>query len=290
MKIAFIGLGNMGVPMAGNVIKQGFSVTVYNRTSSKTELLKEQGAAVAGTPREAVTGADVLVTMLSDDAAVSEISEKAIPYMKSGSVHLSMSTISPATVHQLQPLHKRHNIVYLASPVMGRPAAAASRSLYILLSGEMAAKQKVQPVLEAMGQRMFDFGEIPSAANHVKILMNMMIFVTVEMLSEIMIYAEKQQVGKSALLETMLNTLFGAPVTKTYGSLILEEKDNTNGFAMRLADKDIRLVQENASLAGMQLPLADLIHRHFQEAMKSGFENKDVSLLIQHLRNELVKK
>lgn len=287
MKIGFIGLGKMGAPIATNLLQTGFPLKVYNRSPHKANALKENGASAANSAEDAAVDVDIVITMLSDDTAVKEISEKIIPVMKPGSIHLSMSTISPSMVDLLQPLHGKYNIHYLASPVMGRPPAAASRSLYILLSGNNDAKKKAEPVLKIISQRVFDFGEQPSAGHSVKLALNMMIFTILELLSEVFLFAEKRGINKNAVTDTLNNTMFAAPVFRTYTSLLLQEEDVPNGFTLQLANKDLRLLRETASGSGINLPLADLIADHFEDAIASGKGEKDISSLIGHLRKSL---
>lgn len=287
MKIGFIGLGKMGTPIATNLVQTGFSLKAYNRTATKANTLKDMGALVTDSPEDAARDVDMVITMLSDDAAVKEVSEKMIPAMKPGSIHLSMSTISPSTVELLHPLHDKHRVHYLASPVMGRPPAAASRSLYVLLSGNSDAKKTAEPVLKIISQRVFDFGEQPTTGHAVKLGLNMMIFTILELLSEVFLFAEKKGIDKSALTETLNNTMFAAPVFKTYGSLLLQEQDVPDGFTLKLANKDLRLLRESAAVSGVKLPLADLIATHFDDAISSGRGEKDISAMIGHLRSKL---
>jgi 3-hydroxyisobutyrate dehydrogenase-like beta-hydroxyacid dehydrogenase len=150
MTIAFIGLGNMGFPMAKNLVDAGFIVKAYNRSPEKTEALQKLGAQGFADAAEAVRNADIIITMLSNDAAVKEVCEKIFSAMKPGVIHLSMSTISPATSTELLALHKKNNAEYLSSPVMGRPPAAEAKQLYILLSGSRDAREVVVPVLSAL--------------------------------------------------------------------------------------------------------------------------------------------
>jgi 3-hydroxyisobutyrate dehydrogenase-like beta-hydroxyacid dehydrogenase len=285
MVVAFIGLGNMGLPMAKNLVKAGFVVQGYNRSRERRDLL--EGAKLFAKAEDAVKGADVVITMLSDDDAVREVQSAVMPAMKPGSIHLSMSTIAPATATELAEKCKTKGITYLSSPVMGRPPAAEAKQLFILLSGNASSRERVQPLLMAMGQRVFDFGEEVSAANTVKLAMNYMIFTTIGMLSEVMLVAEKTGIDKQALFNTMTSTIFGSPVINVYGSLILQEKDNPNGFATRLASKDLRLMQETAAGRKLQLPLGEVIQQHFREIISNNEGNKDVSLLIAHLRSSL---
>jgi 3-hydroxyisobutyrate dehydrogenase-like beta-hydroxyacid dehydrogenase len=289
MLITFIGLGSMGLPMATNIIKAGFPVHAYNRSLSKAKPLETLGAKVFGNVEEAVHESDIVVTMLSDDDAVQEICTKLIGAMKQGSVHISMSTIGPATASQLAETFRANELHYLSAPVLGRPPAAEAKLLYILTSGDESAKEKAHPVLEAISQRIFDYGVNPAAANTVKLMMNYMIFVVTQMLSEVMLMAEKSGIDKHLLLDTMLSTIFGAPVIKIYGGLVVQEQDNPNGFKTSLASKDLRLAQEAAAMYNTSLPLGETIQKHFKEIIANQGGDKDVSLLIKHLRSLIAK-
>ncbi len=284
MIIAFIGLGNMGLPMAANIVKAGFVVHAFNRSVSKAKSLESPGVKIFNVVEDAVREADVVITMLSDDAALNEIAAKIIPAMKNGSVHLSMSTVGAATSSELSKKFEARKLYYISAPVMGRPPAAEAKQLFILLSGNAEAKAKVQPVLEAMSQRVFDYGDDPASAHTVKLMMNYMIFVVTEMLSEVMLMAEKSGIDKQVFLDTMMSTVFGSPAVKIYGGLIIQEIDNPNGFKTSLASKDLRLAQETAAANHTSLPLGEVIQKHFKEIIAAQGGDKDVTLLISHLR------
>ena len=285
MKIGFIGLGNMGLPIAKNILQAGFHLQVYNRTLEKTETLKALDAQVMKDEASVANDVDIVITMLSDDNAVASVQQKILPSMKRGSIHLSMSTIAPATAEKLASECDKYSVSYLASPVMGRPPAAEAKQLFMLLSGEDGAKEKVEPVLQAISQRVFDFGNSIGAANTVKLMMNYMLFVNVEMLSEVMLTAEKSNIEKQMLLDTMLATLFGSPIVKGYGNMVVQEKDNPNGFSTKLASKDLRLMLETASSKNISLGLGEVIQKNFEEIISNNNGAKDVSLLVSHLRD-----
>jgi 3-hydroxyisobutyrate dehydrogenase-like beta-hydroxyacid dehydrogenase len=282
--IGFIGLGNMGYPIAKNLIGQGFSVSLYNRTREKLRDLVALGGRAAETPIDAVASAAVVMTMLSDDAAVTAVADQVLPALQPGTVFLSLSTIKAETAQILAARCHARGVHYVASPIMGRPPAAAARQLSILLSGDAAAKTLVATIVAAIGQRSFDFGPEPGTAHTVKLMLNFMIFTVVEMLSEVMLMAEKANIDKAAFLDTMLNTIYGAPVFKNYGTLIVQEGNVPNGFTTALANKDLRLAQETAAALGAKLPLAELVRVHFEEMIAEGKGDTDVSGLITHLR------
>lgn len=287
MIIAFVGFGNMGYPIAVNLIKAGFTVHAYNRTMRKLEHLRFPNLKVFDRPEAAVREADVVITMLSDDAAVKEISSKMLPAMKRGSIHMAMSTIAPTTATFLKKESESFGVSYVASPVLGRPAAAESKQLVVMLAGDQASKDKLEPVLKAFSQRTYDYGLDPSTANMAKVLLNYMIFITSGMLSELFLTAENTGVDKRKIFETLSNTAFGSPIVKGYGELLLEEKDSKpgQGFSTRLASKDLRLMQEAAAAKKIRLPLADAVQAQFADIIHNQQAgDRDLFMLLTNLR------
>src|SRR5947209_768008 len=172
MKIAFIGLGQMGSGMARNLVRAGHDLAVYNRTRSRAEEPEGEGARVADSPADAASSVDVLITMLADDEAVEQVifgDGGAIESLPRGAVHVSMSTISVALSARLHEAHRAAGQGYVAAPVFGRPEAAAAAKLLVVAAGAAAEIEKCRPLLEAVGQLLVVFGERPSAANVVKI-------------------------------------------------------------------------------------------------------------------------
>src|SRR2546430_1574107 len=169
--VGFMGLGGMGLAMATNLLKDGFGLRVYNRTAEKARPLLEQGARLARTPAEAAEPGGVVVTMVSDDRAVEEVTLGANGLLDrlGDGIHLSMSTIAPRTARRLAALHRERGAGYVASPVFGKPAVAAQAKLWVVTSGDAAAQAGVRPIQEAMAQRGFDFGADPGAANVIKL-------------------------------------------------------------------------------------------------------------------------
>ena len=162
--VGFIGLGGMGLAMATNLLKAGFGLRVYNRTAEKARPLLEQGATLARSPAEAAEPGGVVVTMVSDDRAVEEVTLGSNGFLGrlGDGVHLSMSTIAPRTARRLADLHRERGGRYVASPVFGKPEVAAQAKLWVVTSGDAAARARVRPLQEAMSQRVFDFGDDPA--------------------------------------------------------------------------------------------------------------------------------
>src|SRR5260370_27246433 len=159
--IGFIGLGAMGLPMATNLQKAGFGLRVYNRTAEKARPLLEQGAILACSPAEAAAPGGIVVTMVSDDRAVEAVtlgSGGLLDRLRDG-VHVSMSTITPRTARRPADLHRERGSHYVASPVFGKPEVAARAELWVVTSGDAAARARVRPLQEAMSQRVHHFGD-----------------------------------------------------------------------------------------------------------------------------------
>jgi 3-hydroxyisobutyrate dehydrogenase-like beta-hydroxyacid dehydrogenase len=277
MKVGFIGLGNMGAGMAANLLKAGHELTVYNRTSEKTRPLAEQGARAASDPAEAA-GGDVVFTMLADDNAVEQVvfGEKGIlASLQPAAVHVSSSTISVALAERLTAAHETKGQQFISAPVFGRPEAAAAAKLFVVVAGQPDAVEKCMPLLSAIGQRTFRFGEKPSSANLVKLSGNFLIASVIESLSEAMALVGKAGLDQHEYLEFLTSTLFTAPVYKTYGGLIAERKYQPVGFAAPLGLKDVRLALAAGEQFRVPLPLASLIRDRFLTLLARGGESLD---------------
>jgi 3-hydroxyisobutyrate dehydrogenase-like beta-hydroxyacid dehydrogenase len=281
MDVGFIGLGHMGSAMARNLLKAGHHVTLYNRTRAKAEPLVAAGARVVDKP-SAACGGDVLITMLADDHAVETVvfgQEGVVAALPPNAIHVSMSTISVALSDRLAEAHARAGQAYVAAPVFGRPEAAAAAQLFIIAAGGDEAIRRCQPLFDAIGQKTFGVGDKPSAANLVKLSGNFLITSIIESLGEAFALIRKSGVDPHRYLEILTGTLFSAPVYKTYGGLIAEEKYEPAGFKMALGLKDIRLALAAADAQAVPMPVASLVHDHFLAGVAQGQGDSDWSAL-----------
>lgn len=279
MQIGWIGLGQMGLPMAQNALKAGHRLTVYNRTRGKAEELGKLGAEVVSTAAEAAAG-DLVVTMLSDDAATEEVvfgSGNVLAALRRGGVHVSMSTISVALAKRLTEAHRAAGQVYVSSPVFGRPEAAAGKKLYVVPAGPPDALARLQPLFDAVGQATFTMGEEPAAANVVKLSGNFLIASVIESLGEAMTLVRKYGVDPKRYLEMITSSLFNAPVYKTYGNLIASDNYQPVGFKMALGLKDARLVQSAADAVAAPMPVANVVRDRMMSGVARGRHNDDWS-------------
>jgi len=278
MKVGFIGLGAMGSGMARNLIKAGHNVTVYNRTRSRADELKPDGAIVADTAAQAASGAEAVFTMLADDHALEEITfgaGKLLESLPAGSVHLSASTISVRLSRRLTAAHRERGQHYLAAPVFGRPDAAAAAKLFVVAAGPQSQIERCQPLFSAIGQRTFVAGAEPPMANVVKLAGNFLITTIIEGLAESFALARKSEVDPGQMLEILTGSLFPAPIYKNYGAMVAHEKFEPVGFKLKLGAKDNRLVLSAAEEAGVPMPIASLVRDQFLAAMAQGMAEDD---------------
>jgi 3-hydroxyisobutyrate dehydrogenase-like beta-hydroxyacid dehydrogenase len=259
--IGFIGLGNLGLPMATNLLNAGYSIAVYNRTGSKAESLVAQGARLATRPVDAVTTGGIVVTIVWDDAALESVvmSQGFLEQLGPGGIHLSMSTVLPETSKKLAAMHAQHGSVFIEAPIFGRPEAAVAQKLWIPFAGPQRAKERVRPLLKAMGgQGLFDLGEEVGAATLVKLVGNFLIFSAVSSLSEALSMAEKNGVDPKAVVDMLTQTLFPAPIYQSYGKMIAEKTVHFSQSNIPL--KDVDLFKKTAQQVESPTPIASLLH------------------------------
>jgi 3-hydroxyisobutyrate dehydrogenase-like beta-hydroxyacid dehydrogenase len=281
MRVAFLGLGRMGDPMARR-LAGAFELRVFNRDHAKARPFESLGARVCTTVREAASEAEVAVTMLADDAA-----EEALAFgpggllevLPRGAVHVSMSTLGIATSAKLAEAHAEVGQGFVAAPVFGRPPAAASGQLWILASGNEADVARCRPVLEALGQGIFPLGERPATAHALKLAGNMLLVTVVEALSEVFAYGEKAGIPAETTL-TILNTaLLKSPLAEAYGSAVVKELFDPAGFALRLGLKDVSLALRAAEAYQAPMPLASTLRDRLLTAAAKGYGDLDLSAL-----------
>jgi 3-hydroxyisobutyrate dehydrogenase-like beta-hydroxyacid dehydrogenase len=282
MKVAFVGLGSMGLPMARNLIKAGHALTVYNRTRSRAEEMHAHGAKVAATPAEAASGAEAVITMLADDRALERVSfgpGNILESLPAGGVHISMSTISVALSRRLQAAHHEKRQHFVAAPVFGRPEAAAAAKLFVVAAGPAAQIERCRALFDAVGQKTFLAGEDASGANLIKLTGNFLITTVIEGLAEGFALVRKCGLDANQFLEILTGSLFAAPIYKTYGGLIAADKFEPAGFKMPLGLKDNRLLLAAAEEANVPMPMASLVRDRFLAAMAQGLGEADWSAI-----------
>lgn len=264
--VGFIGLGHLGLPLATNLLDAGYSLLVYNRTASKADSLVARGARLALRPVDAVTAGGIVVTLVWDDAALESVvmSDGFIEQLGPSGIHLSMSTVSPETSQKLAALHAHHGSAYISAPIFGRPEAAVAHKLWIPCSGPQTAKERVRPLLTAMGaQGIFDFGEEAGAATIVKLVGNFLIVSAAYSLREALAMADKNGVDPRAVVDMLTHTLFPAPIYQSYGTMIAEKIAPFGQSEIPL--KDVGLFKDTAQQVASPAPIA----RHLHDLLRS---------------------
>jgi 3-hydroxyisobutyrate dehydrogenase-like beta-hydroxyacid dehydrogenase len=280
--VGFIGLGEMGAPMAANLIAAGILPAVWNRTAAKAAPLVAQGARLASSPADAAASGGIVITMLADDAAAEAVVMGDSGFgarLGPGGIHLSMSTIAPATALKLSQYHAEHGSIYVAAPVFGRPDNAALRQLVICTSGPHSARLRVRPLLDAMGRAVFEYGDEPGAANVVKLCGNFLIASALEAIGEALAMAEKSGIDRSKLADMFGKTLFACPVYQRYGETIAANRYTPAGFKMPLGLKDVELVLTTAGAVRTPMPLAGLLRERLISGLAKGRDELDWSAL-----------
>jgi 3-hydroxyisobutyrate dehydrogenase-like beta-hydroxyacid dehydrogenase len=283
--IGFVGLGHMGTAMAANLASAGHRVIAYVRRPDQMAPLVALGLK----PTMDITGLfdlDVVISMLPDDAAVSDVvlGRKdlgiggLVSGLKRGAIHLSMSTISTSAASRLAQEHARHGQGYVAAPVFGNPDAAKARQLFIIAAGAPADVERCQPLFDALGQKTFAVGSDPAHANLVKLLGNMMTATTLEVLGEVVAVARKRGLDPKAFIDIMTSTMFGGRAHKIYGDKIVRQS-YAPGFVMPLVLKDVRLALAEAENAGAPMPSVNVVRDRLITGIARGHADLDWSAL-----------
>lgn len=276
--IGFIGIGTMGRPMATSLLKAGYTVKAYNRDEQKTEPLVKAGAQKAERPRDTVQPGGIVISMVANDDALEQVTlgpDGVLTTLGPGGIHISMSTISPALAQRLTELHTQQRSTFVSAPVFGRPEAAAAQKLWIALAGEPSARERIRPVLESLGQSIFEFGDEPFKANVVKISGNFLIAAAMEAMGEIFVLAEKNDISRRTLIDMFSQTMFASPIYKNYGTKIAERNFDEVGFLLKLGLKDIDLIQAHAKESAAPMPIASLLHDRLLSGVAKGRGERD---------------
>jgi 3-hydroxyisobutyrate dehydrogenase-like beta-hydroxyacid dehydrogenase len=277
MKIGFLGLGNMGTPMALRFIAAGHELSVWNRTEGRTKPLLREGAIAAATPAEAELGADAVVTMLFDDAAYENVVFGANGLMEAlspGALHISCSTISVALSERLTADYAKRGIDFVGAPVFGRPNVAQEGRLWVVAAGDDSAVQRARPLLEAFSRGITVVGKEPRQAHAVKLGGNFLISAMIHSLSESFVFASGQGVDPTTFFEAVNSALFQSPFYAAYANIMLHPPEHI-GATVELGAKDLRLLREAAASGQTRLSLADQMAEIFAEAKRSGMAGQD---------------
>lgn len=283
MKVGFIGLGLMGLPMAKNILKSKFSLTVYNRTSSKTKELESLGAKVAKTPAELARDCDVVITMVTGPKQVEEClfgSSGVVETAKKGLIVIDMSTIGLTSALKIHSALAKRGIEFLDAPVTGSTPKAITGELTIFIGGKEAIFKKAQPVLLSLGTSLHYMGGV-GAGQAIKLVNNLLVALSMEALAEGMILADAQGLSRKKVAEVLENTPALSPFQKLKLDHMVKESYPTL-FSVSNMEKDLKLAL--TELKVKKLPVLAKVQKLYQLARNKGFGDQDIAAILEVLK------
>ncbi|MGI6677988.1 MAG: NAD(P)-dependent oxidoreductase [Dehalobacterium sp.] len=287
MKVGFIGIGAMGMPMAKNLLKAGFDLTVSDVSEEAVAQLVDAGAKAADTPKEVALASDVVITMLPNFQIVQSVmlgESGVLAGAEKGMTVIDMSSVSPTQTRQLVPRAEKLGVNYLDAPVSGGVAGAEKGTLTIMVGGPAEVIEKIMPVLKAMGKKIYHVGDV-GAGDAMKIVNNLLLGINMAALSEALVLGVK-----AGLDPQMMRDIIGS---SSGGSYALEAKmpnfilkgNFEPGFAIDLQYKDLELASQTGKDLGMPLFMGNLAQQIFEQARATGLGNRDISAVIQLWEN-----
>jgi 3-hydroxyisobutyrate dehydrogenase len=284
-KIAMIGLGLMGRPMAANLLKAGHSLTIWNRTASRAQELVTAGATLASNPREAAANADLFITMVSDPPALEEVlwghegrNDGALDGLKPGSTYMDCSTISPALARKISTVCAERKIKFLDAPVTGGDWGAREGTLTFMIGGEAETLKEIEPVLAALGKKWFHLG--PNGAGQtIKLAMNALLALQVGAIAEGIALVTKAGLKGEQLFEVMQASMARSGILDIKVPLMLKG-DFKPSFPLRLMHKDLSLALDLANQLGVALPTTAASREVYNYVKGQSKEDLDYSAVI----------
>jgi 3-hydroxyisobutyrate dehydrogenase len=270
-KVGLIGLGIMGIPMARNLMKAGFEVTVYNRTTAKAERLAAEGAKTAKTPREVAGNNPVVITMVSDTPDVESVilgENGVIESIRPDAVVIDMSTISPRATRGIAQKLAEKKAHMLDAPVSGGEGGAIAGTLSIMVGGEAEIFARCLPILQAMGKNIIHVGD-HGMGQTTKLMNQILVAGNLNAVCEALVFAQKQGLDLEKAIDAVKGGAAGSWQLTNLGPKIIK-RDFQPGFMVDLLQKDLRLVMEGSELNKIPLPATTLIHQMFTSLEATG--------------------
>lgn len=280
-KVALLGLGVMGLPMASNLLKKGYDLTVYNRTSSRCEPLVAQGAKVELTPGAAVKEADVVITMVSNDDAITSIYDSAdgiLSTLKNGVIVIDSSTISPSLAQRLAEDCAARGARFLDAPVTGSKPAAEAGTLTFMVGGDEDVLNESMPIFETLGSRIVHMGPNGSGAI-TKLAHNTVVGINNVALAEGFSIVSKAGVNPAAFLEVVRNGSAASKAAELKGEKIIDGNFD-NQFSLQLMLKDLKLASVLTDQMQLPTPMLELAKSMFQSGQAEGYGPEDLCAVV----------
>jgi len=276
IQVAFIGLGIMGEPMAKNIVKKGYSLSVFNRTAEKTLPLREAGAVAAASPKEATKGADVVILMLTDPDAVDQVldgPQGVRAGLEAGKTIINMSTVPPSYSRNLFDRLKSGHLAAIDAPVYGSKKPAEDGALVILAGGIQAKVKEMEPLLLTMGKKVVYCGEAGQGSS-MKMVVNLLLSIMATGLAEAVNLGQKCGLSTETMLETILSGPTHCPLFEFKKPMLISDNYGAQ-FALKNMTKDLRFILQTADEAGAAVPAAHVVFQLYRAAMGRGLSDKD---------------
>jgi 2-hydroxy-3-oxopropionate reductase len=281
-KISFIGIGLMGLPMAKNILKAGYSLKAFNRTQNKTETLKEFGAEIALTIDDVVKDSDVVITMLTDDSAIDEVMDSSnfLENLKSGATVIDMSSVKPTTAVKHGNNLKSKKINYLDAPVSGGTIGAEEASLAIMVGGEQEVFDNVTYILKTMGNPTLvgpvGSGQVSKLANQI------IVGLTIGAVAEAVTLCEKAGADPNKMIKALSGGWADSKILQTHGKRMIDKNFTPKGkTSVHL--KDMNNILECANSFNTHLPISNLVKEMYKTLVKNGHGETDHSSLYKEI-------
>jgi 3-hydroxyisobutyrate dehydrogenase len=276
--VAVLGTGTMGAPIARNLLRAGFGLRVWNRTPAKAAVLVDDGAHLASSPAAAATGVDVLITMLTDGAAVADVMtgpRGALSKLPSGAVWIQMSTVGVEWSDRLAGLAAHRDIAFVDAPVSGSSQPAEKGELEILASGAGRVRGRVEPIFDVLGRRTL-WLESAGEGSRLKLALNNWLAVLVEGMVETLTLSQALGLDPHLFLQAVADGPLASHYAMTKGAAMLNA-DFDPGFPLRHATKDAELALSAAHQHGVELPLTSALIPRWHEAIAGDHGDDDIS-------------
>ena len=289
-RVGFLGLGTMGTPMAANIAKAGFPLTVWNRTALKTEPLLRLGAKAGKSPAAVAAESDVIITMVSQPKDVEQVvlgPDGVLDGIRSGAILMDMSTVSPATSRKLAGAVTTKQAEFLDAPVVGSKGPATEGALVILVGGLPSTLERVRPILSAMGKTIIHAGGI-GMGSVLKLATNLMLAHLAAGFTEGLLLVQRAGLDPKRYLEVLEASTFRSPWYQTKGVGIIK-RDFTTHFALKHMHKDLQLMGELAQDVKAHLPITAAIQQLFAQSEAAGKADLDYSAILAQLETVIVR-
>ena len=281
-RVAVVGLGKMGTPIAERILEAGFPLAVFNRSRSRSAPLAERGATVLDSAADALAEADVCVTMLADDDALEAVAPEVLGGARRGTTLVDMSTVSVAVSERVAERADEASVGFLRSPVSGNPTVVRGGTLTLVVSGPEDVASRLDGLLRAIGPKVFYVGE-GERARVVKLTLQVLVGGITELLGEAVVLGESGGVDRAKLLEVINASAVGSPLTGYKGEALLRD-DYSATFTTAMMLKDVDLVLDLAAERRLVLPFTTRLRELLDGAIEGGHADEDFMALYLALR------